>query len=183
MQIYINKNGQQLGPFEESAVLQMFNSGQLSQNDLGIKHGGNQWSSLKDMFPNVVQVATPNPPVKSSGRRTTRQFNYHGNLWYAVDKWAYESGYKQIQANGNERLYKFSSMMVSMGMLKISYQNQEVYLESWVGMSFFTRFRTFFIMPAEVGIGSGSLVAAVPKGIVRKQINLLLNQLGQPPIA
>jgi hypothetical protein len=183
MQIYINKNGQQLGCFEEVKVLEMLQNGQFSANDLAIKYGETQWSSLKDMFPNVVQVAQANPVVKSSGRRTALQFNYHENLWYAVDKWAFENGYKQLQANGDERLYKVSTMMVSMGMLKISYQNQEVYLESWIGMSFFTRLRTLFILPAEVGIGSGSLVSALPKSVVRKQINLLLNQLGQPPIA
>jgi GYF domain 2 len=52
MQIYINKNNQQLGPFDESKVLEMLNSGELSANDLGIKHGGENWQRLGELFPN-----------------------------------------------------------------------------------------------------------------------------------
>ena len=39
MQIYINRNGQQLGAFEESKVIEMLRNGQLSPNDFCIKPG------------------------------------------------------------------------------------------------------------------------------------------------
>lgn len=59
MQIYINKNGQQLGPFEESVVLQMLKNGQLSPNDLGFKQGQQQWQKLEVMFPTPAPAWTP----------------------------------------------------------------------------------------------------------------------------
>ena len=58
MQIYINRNGQQLGAFDENAVLQMLQSGQLSPNDFGIRQGEQQWQPLGKLFPSVNQ--TPN---------------------------------------------------------------------------------------------------------------------------
>ena len=79
MPMYINKNGQQLGPFEENAVFQMLQSGQLSPNDLGIRQGQNQWSPLSVLFPQIVKpfnnmplpinkpVVSPPTPIKSGG--------------------------------------------------------------------------------------------------------------------
>lgn len=67
MQIYVNKNGQQLGPFDESKVLEMLRNGQLSANDLGFKQGQQQWQKLGELFPNASPAWTPpivpnNPP-------------------------------------------------------------------------------------------------------------------------
>jgi GYF domain 2 len=76
MQIYINKNGQQLGPFEENAVLQMLQNGQFSSSDLGIRQGETQWRRLDNLFPNANSFANnpppsvnkqPPPPTKKSG--------------------------------------------------------------------------------------------------------------------
>lgn len=53
MSIYISKNNQQAGPFEESKVLEMLGSGQLSPQDLAIRQGANQWQKLGEMFPNA----------------------------------------------------------------------------------------------------------------------------------
>ena len=62
MQIYINKNGQQLGPFEENAVLQMLQNGQVSASDLGIRQGETQWRRLDNLFPNANSFAKNPPP-------------------------------------------------------------------------------------------------------------------------
>ena len=83
MQIYINRNGQQLGPFDENAVLQMLNGGQLSPNDLGIRHGESQWQPLGKLFPEINRMPgiaanppnvqnnlqTPMPPKKSAASK------------------------------------------------------------------------------------------------------------------
>lgn len=39
MQIYINKNGQQLGPFEEIKVIEILGSGEVLPTHLGIRQG------------------------------------------------------------------------------------------------------------------------------------------------
>lgn len=75
MQIYIYKNNQQTGPFEESKVLGWLAGGQLSPNDMAIKQGDNQWKPLKDLFPQVTNqppippqnIGNLNPPVAKVG--------------------------------------------------------------------------------------------------------------------
>jgi hypothetical protein len=66
MQIYINKNGQQLGPFTESAVLEMLRSGQLSPADHAIRAGQQQWQKLEHMFPATKPAWIP-PPAPPPG--------------------------------------------------------------------------------------------------------------------
>jgi hypothetical protein len=57
MQIYITKDNQQFGPFEEEKVLEMIESGQLSRDDLAIRHGDKEWQKLGNYFPNVRNTA------------------------------------------------------------------------------------------------------------------------------
>ena len=54
MPIYINKNGQQSGPYEDHIVIDQLRSGVLSRDDMGIRHGDRSWQKLGDMFPNAV---------------------------------------------------------------------------------------------------------------------------------
>lgn len=72
MQMYIIKNNQQQGPFEESNVLEMFKNGELSANDLGIRNGENQWQKLEDFFPRpepeLVAVSASNSEPKKRGK-------------------------------------------------------------------------------------------------------------------
>ncbi len=53
MSVYIQKNNQQLGPFEKLKVMEMLKSGELSPNDSAIRHGENEWQKLSDYFPNA----------------------------------------------------------------------------------------------------------------------------------
>ncbi len=54
MPIYINRNNEQLGPFEEVAVVGMLHSGQLSQNDRLIRQGETEWKSIAQFFPQLA---------------------------------------------------------------------------------------------------------------------------------
>jgi hypothetical protein len=58
MSIYVYKNNQQVGPFEETAVLLWLNSGQLSGEDLACRTGANNWQPLKTLFADPPQVST-----------------------------------------------------------------------------------------------------------------------------
>lgn len=73
MQIYINKNNQQSGPFDEAKVLEMLGNGQLSTNDLGIRQGDSQWQKLGNLFPAaaqpVVKTETEPKPVQKKSRK------------------------------------------------------------------------------------------------------------------
>lgn len=50
--IYIYKNNQRFGPYEESAVRQWLQNGQCSLNDLGWRDGMKDWLPLGVLFPN-----------------------------------------------------------------------------------------------------------------------------------
>jgi GYF domain 2 len=62
MKMFINKNGQQHGPFDEAKVLEMLRAGQISGNDFGIKDGQQKWQKLGEMFSAPKQSVTV-PPV------------------------------------------------------------------------------------------------------------------------
>ena len=73
MSIYVNKNNQQSGPYEDHIVIEQLRNGMLSPDDLGIRHGGTTWKRLGDMFPDAASAsrATPSipipPPASSAG--------------------------------------------------------------------------------------------------------------------
>jgi hypothetical protein len=72
MKMFINKNGQQHGPFDEAKVLEMLRNGQLSPNDFGIKDGQQSWQKLGEMFPQPKQTANI-PPINKPNVQVNRQ--------------------------------------------------------------------------------------------------------------
>lgn len=67
MQIYVNKNNQQLGPFDDLTVVEMLKNGQLSANDFAIKEGEQQWQPLGNLFPTTSAAsAVPNQILPDS---------------------------------------------------------------------------------------------------------------------
>ena len=72
MKIYINKNNQQSGPFEEGQVLEMLRNGQLSAHDLAIREGDKDWQPLGSAFANsagIGAVSTASNVAPKSGCR------------------------------------------------------------------------------------------------------------------
>jgi hypothetical protein len=64
MNITIHKNGEQLGPFTDSRVVEMLNSGQLALEDLAWTEGLDQWkplSSFEHLHPIPAQATPPTP--------------------------------------------------------------------------------------------------------------------------
>ena len=53
MSIYIYKNNQQLGPFEENQIFEMLRNNQLSPNDSAIRQGEKEWRKISEVFPNA----------------------------------------------------------------------------------------------------------------------------------
>ena len=60
--MYINKNGQQSGPYEDHVVIDQLRNGMLSPDDQAIRHGETSWQRLGDMFPD----ARPTTPATAS---------------------------------------------------------------------------------------------------------------------
>lgn len=63
MSIYVHKNNQQLGPLEESKVLEMLKTGELSTQDMAIRQGETEWRKLGDYYPNVGSQAPAAEPA------------------------------------------------------------------------------------------------------------------------
>jgi len=99
MPVYVHKNGQQLGPFEENIVISSIRAGQFSGSDLGIRQGDSDWQPLSEMFPEArserqtgfverpaVELTPdaanasniPVEPVAASYRKTTLQKIFFG---------------------------------------------------------------------------------------------------------
>jgi hypothetical protein len=66
MPIYINKNGQQSGPYEDHIVRDQLTSGVLSPSTMGIRHGDATWQRLGDMFPDAVRKEEPSAAVRAA---------------------------------------------------------------------------------------------------------------------
>jgi hypothetical protein len=71
MPIYVTKDNQQSGPFEDHVVIDQLKNGQLSPDDLAIRQGESSWQRLGDMFPGVGTgrpvPPIPPPPIPSAG--------------------------------------------------------------------------------------------------------------------
>lgn len=59
--IYIYKDNQQSGPYEDNVVLDQLHAGLLSPDDRAIRHGETQWQSLGVLFPNIGATRPARP--------------------------------------------------------------------------------------------------------------------------
>jgi hypothetical protein len=67
MTLYIFKNNQQLGPFDESHVRNEMRSGNFSASDLACQEGSTQWVPLSTLF-----------PAETYGQESNSQSSYPG---------------------------------------------------------------------------------------------------------
>lgn len=182
MQIYVTRNNQQLGPFEEAKVLEMLGNGELSTTDMAIRHGEQQWQPLAVMYQGIAapnSITQPTQPVSLC--RTTVRLN--NNTLQIVEGWANANNFRLKSSSGNERTYQRGvGFLVAPTMLKIRSENHELVLEIWIRMNLFVRLSSLFILPAEIGIESGGLRAVLPRNTARNLFNQLLTHLGQPLI-
>ncbi len=73
MKIYILKNDEQLGPYEESKVLDMLEAGDLLPDDSAIRHGDKNWQKLRDYYPEVGKIAPKNIPLEETPPKKSRK--------------------------------------------------------------------------------------------------------------
>lgn len=65
MQIYINKNGQQMGPFDEDTVIGMLATGEIDTTDHYIRQGDTNWQRMDAFFMDARTELSAEPaPVK-----------------------------------------------------------------------------------------------------------------------
>jgi hypothetical protein len=73
MSIYVTRNNEQRGPFEEAQVVEMLRNGQLLPSDLGIRQGDQKWRTLGEMFPSSTgQPVTPAAETAEKPRKSRK---------------------------------------------------------------------------------------------------------------
>ena len=61
MAVYVYRNNQQQGPYEEAAVAEGLRSGSLSPDDLACFVGSDRWAPLGSLFPHLPRAPQPPP--------------------------------------------------------------------------------------------------------------------------
>jgi len=116
--------------------------------------------------------------------RTVRDFTAGADFWQILDGWTQQNGYKLIASDQVSRLYqRGQGLLVAPQRLQVNYTGSGYHLEAWVWVPMFNRIFTLMLMPEELKLDSGGFTGSIPRKKAREQVNLLLQSLGQPPIA
>ena len=116
--------------------------------------------------------------------RTVRDFTAGSDMWQILDGWAQQTGYKLIAYDDVSRLYqRGEGFWVAPQRVQINFTGAGYHLEAYVWVPLYTRIFTFMLMPEEMKIESGGFIGAVPRKKARGQVSMLMQALGQPPIA
>ncbi len=121
-------------------------------------------------------------PSKVAGR-TVVEFQTGVDVWSTVDQWAQEFKYELQAQDEASRLYqktKGSSLFPLMA--QVTRTEAAYHLEAWVRSFTLTRIYTFGTLQPEMIINSGGFVGKVARDKERKDVNVLLERLGVPPI-
>lgn len=113
--------------------------------------------------------------------RTEIDFDTVQDIQKVFEDWAQQHGYKFQEMEGDMSLYQRGSGFWTAPM-RLAYRQtgEHVHMEAYVYAPFFNRLMAFFLVPKESHIESGGFVASVPRALARKDINALLESLGQP---
>lgn len=118
-----------------------------------------------------------------AARRAIIEFSPDGDPWPAILDWAQQTKYRPIQrADGSAHFQKGIGFWVAPQNLFVSVGPQSVRLEAWISANLFVRAMSLCILPGEITIESGGFTAALPRKMARKDVNRLLETLGQPPL-
>ena len=116
--------------------------------------------------------------------RTIRDFQVGVDIAPLVDEWARANhyGFRGTSADGTRRFQRGNGMLTWAMPFTIRQSGPAVHLEAWTHVVFLTRIFSFFLIPSDMGIESGGLRGALPRGIARDAVNKLLAQFDQPLI-
>jgi hypothetical protein len=110
------------------------------------------------------------------------RFETDANIWPIVESWAKEREYREKSKGNTWRRYQQGyGMLVAPKMVEVLQDGRKVEIQGWISINIFTRVIFFFLMPAEVNLGRG-FFAGIPRSTARRDVNILLQRLGQSPI-
>ena len=116
-------------------------------------------------------------------KRTILVFDVNGDIWPVMERWAQEREYREIARGDTWRRYQQGyGMLVAPKKMEARQEGARVEIQGWVHVPLLNRIFTLFLMPAEVDLGKG-FWAIIPRSTARRVLNILVQMLGQPPIA
>jgi len=88
MEVWIGRNGERHGPYQEEQVRDWLRSGELSPDDLGWYDGLADWRPLSMLFPQDKPAPAPSPfaPPPLQPRAQAAHFDYAG-FWQRFGAW------------------------------------------------------------------------------------------------
>ena len=114
--------------------------------------------------------------------RTILSFETDTDVWPIVDNWAQQTGYREIAKGETWRRYqKGHGVLVAPKKVEVRQEDKNVQLQAWVNPNLLARMGALFLIPSEMDIGSG-FKGKLPRSQARKDVNILLQRLGQPLI-
>jgi len=121
-------------------------------------------------------------PSKIKGR-TKLDFQTGADVWSTIDQWAQEYKFELRAQDEASRLYqKGQNILIPPLMVQVTVTEAAYHLEAWVRNPMINRILSLGMLPSEMVINKGGVLGFVPRDKARKEVNVLLERLGVPPI-
>lgn len=122
--------------------------------------------------------------VVDPSKRSQVAFPVQSEPWNTIAAWAKKWDYRLIEtATPTTRLYQRGIGFLTAPMrAAFSLDGGQLTVQAWVHVPLFNRIFAFFLIPAEMHVGSGGFRLVIPRNMARKAMNELLPQLGGPAI-
>jgi len=116
-------------------------------------------------------------------RRTQRDTPFTAAKWAMVEQWAQEQGCITLESDPNRRLYKRKmGWTMPPAFVEMRRVKNRLELEAWVKADAFLIISLLTQQPSEIRLDRGGLAGALPRSIMRKRINPLLERLNLPRV-
>jgi hypothetical protein len=119
-----------------------------------------------------------------TAKRAIRAFAVAADPWPSVDRWAGSQGYRVVEQDGNRRVYrKGTGFLVAARKVEVTAADGGLRVEAYVAANVVARAFALFLIPSEITVEPGGVKAVIPRNMGRTEVNALLQELGQAPIA
>jgi len=117
--------------------------------------------------------------------KTIRDFQVTFDVAPLVDAWAANQhfGFRGVSPDGTRNYQRGNGLLTGAMPFTIRQNGPQVHLEVWIHANLVARICALFLIPSDMGIESGGVRGLLPRSMARGSVNVLLAQLGQPPIA
>jgi hypothetical protein len=123
------------------------------------------------------------PKIFKAGSRTRREMPYEQRRWNLVEKWLEENGFKPIAQDGDRHRYRRRmGWTMPSAFIELNREGSRMTLEAWIRADRLLVFNLLMRQEPEIQLDRGGLVAAMPRLLMRRRLNTLLEKLKQPRI-